>query len=66
MPFSWLRSPILKLVGDILTLDESMHLATMDVQTSLPAAFAFARDFSLTYLTRLCHTPDWRCGNAVS
>ncbi|HVA72640.1 MAG TPA: DEAD/DEAH box helicase [Candidatus Limnocylindrales bacterium] len=35
-----------------------LHLATVELQTSLPADLAFARDFGQTYLTRLCHTPE--------
>ena len=34
-----------------------LHLATVDLQTALPAPFVFARDFAGMYLTRLCHTP---------
>src|SRR2546423_9890930 len=34
-----------------------LHLATAELQTHLPAPFAFARDFGREYLTRLCHTP---------
>jgi hypothetical protein len=35
-----------------------LHLATVESQTTLPADFAFARDFSRDYLTRLCYTPN--------
>ena len=41
-----------------------LHLATIELQTTLPADFAFARDFSREYLTRLCHTPDLDSGAA--
>src|SRR5690348_16963118 len=34
-----------------------LHLATTELQTALPPSFAFARELSRTYLTRLCHTP---------
>lgn len=34
-----------------------LHLATVELQTPLPASLAYARDFARTYLTRLCHTP---------
>jgi non-specific serine/threonine protein kinase len=34
-----------------------LHLATAELQTHLPPAFAFARDFAREYLTRVCHTP---------
>ena len=34
-----------------------LHLATAELQSSLPAPFAFARDFARLYLTRLCQTP---------
>jgi hypothetical protein len=35
-----------------------LHLATRQLQSSLPPDFAFARDFGCRYLTRLCHTPE--------
>jgi non-specific serine/threonine protein kinase len=31
-----------------------LHLATVELQSSLPPAFAYARDFARSYLTRLC------------
>jgi non-specific serine/threonine protein kinase len=34
-----------------------LHLATTELQSSLVASFAYARDFARLYLTRLCHTP---------
>jgi non-specific serine/threonine protein kinase len=34
-----------------------LHLATTELQSSVPAPFAFARDFARLYLTRLCQTP---------
>ena len=34
-----------------------LHLATTDLQSSLPPTFGFARDFARLYLTRLCQTP---------
>ena len=34
-----------------------LHLATTDLQSSLPPPFAYARDFARLYLTRLCQTP---------
>ena len=34
-----------------------LHLATVELQSSLPAPLAFARDLGRTYLTRLSHTP---------
>ncbi|MCY2954105.1 MAG: DEAD/DEAH box helicase [Planctomycetota bacterium] len=34
-----------------------LHLATVELQTSLPPSFGFARDLARDYLTRLCHTP---------
>jgi SNF2 family DNA or RNA helicase len=33
-----------------------LHLATTDLQSSLPTTFGFARDFARLYLTRLCQT----------
>lgn len=35
-----------------------VHLATVELQTSLPASLGYAREFAREYLTRLCHTPD--------
>jgi len=34
-----------------------LHLATTELQSSLPPPFAYARDFARLYLTRLCKTP---------
>jgi non-specific serine/threonine protein kinase len=34
-----------------------LHLATVELQTPLPAGLGYARDFARDYLTRLCHTP---------
>jgi superfamily II DNA or RNA helicase len=34
-----------------------VHLATVELQTPLPAPLAYAREFAREYLTRLCHTP---------
>lgn len=34
-----------------------LHLATAELQSSLVAPFAYARDFARLYLTRLCQTP---------
>ncbi|HME71267.1 MAG TPA: SNF2-related protein, partial [Myxococcota bacterium] len=33
-----------------------LHLATAELQSSLPPPFSFARDFARLYLTRLCQT----------
>jgi superfamily II DNA or RNA helicase len=35
-----------------------LYLSTVELQTSLPAEFSFARDFGRAYLTQLCHTPE--------
>ncbi|MGC9292905.1 MAG: DEAD/DEAH box helicase [Acidobacteriaceae bacterium] len=35
-----------------------LHLATVELETSLPAAFSFARDWGRAYLTQLCHQPE--------
>jgi non-specific serine/threonine protein kinase len=35
-----------------------LHLATEELETSLPAAFSFARDWGRDYLTQLCHQPE--------
>jgi len=37
-----------------------LHLATGELETSLPAAFSFARDWGRAYLTQLCHQPEAR------
>jgi SNF2 Helicase protein len=34
-----------------------LHLATTELQSTLVAPFAYARDFARQYLTRLCQTP---------
>ena len=34
-----------------------LHLATTELQSSLPPPLGFARDFARLYLTRLCQTP---------
>jgi len=31
-----------------------LHLATVELETNLPAAFSFARDWGRAYLTQLC------------
>src|ERR1700683_5319894 len=45
-----------------------LHLATNELQTSLPPAFDYVRSFARTYLTRLCQTPAgaWAGGQAAS
>ena len=35
-----------------------LHLATVELQSSLPPEWGFARDFAKAYLTRLCHAPE--------
>ena len=35
-----------------------LHLATRELQSALEPEFAFAREFAIRYLTRLCHTPE--------
>jgi non-specific serine/threonine protein kinase len=35
-----------------------LHLATSELQASLPPSFAFVRDFARLYLTQLCRTPS--------
>lgn len=35
-----------------------LHLATRELTSPLPPEFAWARDFSCDYLTRLCHVPE--------
>lgn len=43
-----------------------LHLATVELETVLPATFAFWRDFGRAYLTRLCHTPGLAGDQEVS
>jgi len=43
-----------------------LQLATTELQTSLPPAFAYARDFARLYLTRLCQTPADGDGSTVA
>jgi non-specific serine/threonine protein kinase len=40
-----------------------LHLATTELQSSLPPPFAYARDFARLYLTRLCQTPPDGAGS---
>jgi non-specific serine/threonine protein kinase len=35
-----------------------LHLATVELETNLPVAFSFARDWGRAYLTQLCHRPE--------
>jgi non-specific serine/threonine protein kinase len=35
-----------------------LHLATRELTSPLPPEFAWARDFTARYLTRLCHAPE--------
>jgi non-specific serine/threonine protein kinase len=42
-----------------------LHLATTELQSSLPPPFAYARDFARLYLTRLCQTPINADGGAL-
>jgi SNF2-related domain/SNF2 Helicase protein/Helicase conserved C-terminal domain len=43
-----------------------LHLATTELESNLPPAFGFARDFARLYLTRLCQTPTNGEGGAVA
>jgi superfamily II DNA or RNA helicase len=43
-----------------------LHLATVELQATLPLSLGFARDFAGRYLTRLCHTPDAGEGQALA
>src|ERR1700740_587579 len=49
--------PIIEAFGDSSSRG-ILHLATTELQASLPADFSFARDFGRAYLTQLCHTPE--------
>ena len=42
-----------------------LHLATRELETPLPPAAAFWRDFGRSYLTAFCHTPEPGTGLAV-
>src|SRR6478609_6989275 len=41
-----------------------LHLATAELQATLPAPLAYARDFARRYLTRLCRTAGVEGGGA--
>ncbi|MGC8642392.1 MAG: SNF2 helicase-associated domain-containing protein, partial [Isosphaeraceae bacterium] len=43
-----------------------LHLATAELESSLPPPFAYARDFARFYLTRLCQTPTDARGSSVA
>ena len=43
-----------------------LHLATTELESSLPPPFGFARDFARLYLTRLCQTPTDGEGGTVA
>ncbi len=55
-----LDSPAGKRINDAFNEGSAnglLHLATTELQTSLPPPFSYARDFARLYLTRLCQTP---------
>jgi non-specific serine/threonine protein kinase len=35
-----------------------LHLATVELETGLPASYSFAREWGRAYLTQLCHRPE--------
>jgi hypothetical protein len=39
-----------------------LHLATVELETSLPASFSYAREWGRAYLTQLCHRPESQSG----
>jgi hypothetical protein len=41
-----------------------LHLATAELESSLPASFSFAREWGRAYLTQLCHRPESQSGEA--
>ena len=43
-----------------------LHLATRELNTPLPPAAAWWREFGRRYLTRLCHTPDLEQAREIS
>ena len=43
-----------------------LHLATVELETVLPADFDFLRTFAKNYLTRLCHLPELGTANGPS
>lgn len=48
-------------IGQVFAQGQSeglLHLATRQLQSNLPSAFAYARDFGSLYLTQLCRTPE--------
>ena len=49
-----------KRLGEAFAQDTAhglLHLATVELESNLPAAFSFARDWGRAYLTQLCHRP---------
>jgi non-specific serine/threonine protein kinase len=42
-----------------------LHLATVELQSPLPAGMAFARELARIYLTRLCHVPGMDDATAI-
>ena len=50
-----------KRLGEAFAQDTAhglLHLATVELESNLPAAFSFARDWGRAYLTQLCHRPE--------
>ncbi len=42
-----------------------LHLATVELQSPLPAGMAFGRELARIYLTRLCHVPGLDDSTAI-
>ncbi len=43
-----------------------LHMATIELQSSLPPSFGFAREFARLYLTRLCQSPIDEASRALA
>ena len=55
------REAVSKRLGEAFAHDTAhglLHLATVELETNLPPAFSFARDWGRAYLTQLCHRPE--------
>ena len=58
---SWLDAAVARRVRDSLQVAPAaglLHLATRELDSLLPPAAAWWRNFSRLYVTRLCHTPN--------
>ena len=56
-----IREVVSKRLGEAFAQDTAhglLHLATVELESNLPPAFSFARDWGRAYLTQLCHRPE--------